>query len=426
MQMKILVVCQHYWPEQYPLPEICENLVLHGYYVHIITGVPNYPSGYIFPEYRNRKNRHEMHNGVRITRTFTIGRRKNILFRLLNYFSFSISSTWYAMHLKEEYDIVFANQTSPIIMSLAAVSYAKKWKKKSVLYCLDLWPTSLRVAGIRETHPVYKAAKLISQRIYKAADTILVSSWGFRDYLHNEFGIEESRIFYQPQFAEDILASALPISQKENSIDLVFTGNIGMAQNLKVILGAATLLQDIDALRWHIVGDGQELKKLEALAEKRGLKSVIFHGRRPLEEMPAYYSMADAMIVCMTKDPQISLTLPHKVQTYMAAGKPILVSSDGEAARVVNESRCGFCAPADDPVAFANVVRSFLALPAEIKTKMGQNAQMYYSHHFSKEKFFERLLPHLTQPEINSQNTDPRAIVQPYDTLKGTRHEKSL
>ena len=128
--MKILVVCQHYWPEPYPLADTCEELVRRGHEVHMITGVPNYPMGYIYEEYKNGKNREQVHNGVRITRTFTIGRRQNVLFRMLNYFSYAISSTLYVLGLKEEYDVVYTNQTSPIMMVNAAMAYAKKWKKK--------------------------------------------------------------------------------------------------------------------------------------------------------------------------------------------------------------------------------------------------------------------------------------------------------
>lgn len=393
--MKILVVCQHYWPEPYPLADICEELVRIGHTVHVITGIPNYPMGRIYSEYRNGKNRRQERNGVRITRTFTIGRRKNIVFRILNYFSFAISSTWHAKHLKEEYDIVFTNQTSPVIMSLAAITYAKKWNKKCVLYCMDLWPASLKIAGIRENGLVFGYAKHISRHIYNAVDTILITSQGFRGYLRDELGVADKRIAYLPQYANDVFTRDLPAAPSKNSIDLVFAGNIGKAQNLKTMLGAAVLLQDIDALRWHIVGDGQELESLKALAAKLGLEGVIFHGRKPMEEMPAYYSLADAMVVCITEDPLVSLTLPHKVQTYMAAGKPILAASNGEVARVVNESGCGFCAPAGDPVAFAEAVRSFLALSVEDRIRLGQNAHRYYLNSFSKELFFKELFIHL-------------------------------
>ncbi|MBQ8830799.1 MAG: glycosyltransferase, partial [Oscillospiraceae bacterium] len=146
--MRVLVVCQHYWPEPYPLQDICEEMVRRGHKVDLITGVPNYPLGYIYPEYKKGKNRRQTVNGVNIVRTFTIGRRNNLLFRFLNYLSFMISSVLYALRTKEEYDVVFTNQTSPVLMSSAALAYGKKHGKKVVLYCMDLWPASLKVGGV--------------------------------------------------------------------------------------------------------------------------------------------------------------------------------------------------------------------------------------------------------------------------------------
>ena len=90
--MKILVVCQHYWPEPYYLSDVCEELVKRGHTVHVITDVPNYPMGYTYNEYKKGKNRKQIHNGVEITRTFTIPRRNNVIFRVLNYYSYGIKN----------------------------------------------------------------------------------------------------------------------------------------------------------------------------------------------------------------------------------------------------------------------------------------------------------------------------------------------
>ena len=168
--MKILVICQHYWPEPFPLTDICEALVQRGHTVHVVTDVPNYPMGYIYPEYTRGKNRSQVHNGVRITRTFTVGRRNNVLFRMLNYLSYAASSTHFVRGLKEEYDVVFTNQTSPVLMVNAAMVYARKRKKKTVLYCMDLWPASLAAGGVKKSSPVYKAFAWISDKLYHKAD----------------------------------------------------------------------------------------------------------------------------------------------------------------------------------------------------------------------------------------------------------------
>ena len=386
--MKILVVCQHYWPEPYPLADSCEELARRGHTVHVVTGVPNYPMGYIYDDYRQGKNRKQVHNGVQITRTFTIGRRHNVFFRMLNYFSFMISSTIHALRTKEEYDVVYTNQTSPVLMVNAALAYAKKHGKKTVLYCMDLWPASLVAGGVKESSPVYKAFGRISKKLYTRADRILVTSQMFSDYFDSKFGISGSRVGYLPQYA-DSRFDEQPPRESDGYTNLVFAGNVGAAQSLQTVLQAAKILEQRKQLRWHIVGDGSELENLKKMAQELSLDNVVFHGRKPLEEMPRYYAMADAMLVTLTADPFISLTLPGKVQTYMAAGKPILAAAAGEIPHVIHASGCGYCAKAEDPQSLAEAVEAFLACGD--KQQLGKNAREYYLTHFTRTMFMNRL-----------------------------------
>ena len=388
--MKILVVCQHYWPEPFQLSDVCESLVKRGHTVHVITDVPNYPEGYIYKDYRKRKNRKQEKDGVKITRTFTVGRRKGILFRLLNYYSFAWSSKRFAKKLKEDYDVVFTNQLSPVMMTGAALAYAKKHKKKCVLYCMDLWPASLAAGGIKEGSFIYRHFAKVSEKHYTKADKILITSQMFADYFKTQFGIEGDRISYMPQYADprfDAVASAERV--QKDTVDLVFAGNIGAAQSMPTIVRAAKLLSDRPELRWHIVGDGSELENTKRLAEELGVTSMVFHGRHPMEEMPKYYAMADAMLVTLTADPVISLTLPAKVQSYMAAGKPVLAAADGEIPKVIAAAECGFCAGADDAEGFAAAVRSFL--DSEDRAIYGARARAYYETHFTQKMFLDTL-----------------------------------
>lgn len=388
--MKILVVCQHYWPEPFPLTDVCEALAERGHTVHIVTDVPNYPMGYIYPEYTKGQNRIQERNGVKIFRTFTIGRRNNTIFRMLNYFSYAISSTLFVKKLKEDYDVVFTNQTSPVMMVNAAMAYAKKQNKKTVLYCMDLWPASLAAGGVKETSVIYKIFGVISKYLYRKADCIMITSQMFRDYFKNEFGISDEKIDYLPQYADSIFSQKLTADSKDSEfIDLVFAGNIGVAQSIQTILNAAKILQSYEKLRWHIIGDGSELENLKNMAQQLGLSNVIFHGRKPIEEMPQYYSMADAMLVTLTSDPFISLTLPAKVQSYMAAGKPVLAAANGEIPKVIKDSGCGFCAAAEDAKGLADEVVRFLEYSE--KEILGKNASEYYKNHFTKDMFLDKL-----------------------------------
>lgn len=386
--MKILVVCQHYWPEPYPLADICEGLVQRGHEVHVLTDVPNYPMGRIYDGYRHGKTRRQEHRGVEIERCFTIGRRHNVLFRMLNYYSYAASSTLRALFMREEYDVVFANQTSPVMMISAGLAYARKREKKCVMYCMDLWPASLSVGGVSESSPLYRYFQRVSRRLYNRADEVLITSRMFCGYLMEKHGVPEDRIEYLPQYASDQFRK-LPTVGKKATVDFVFAGNIGAAQSLKTVLDAAEQLRDVENLRWHIVGDGSELENLKEEAQRRNLAQIIFYGRKPGEEMPRFYAMADAMLVTLVADPAISLTLPGKVQTYMAAGKPILGAANGEIPDVIRAADCGYCAAAEDGQGLADAVRRFLDHPNP--RALGENARRYYEGHFSKDIFMEHL-----------------------------------
>jgi len=391
--MKILVISQHYWPEPFPLAHICEKLAEMGHTVHVVTDVPNYPMGYIYPEYRSGKNRVQERGGVTIRRTFTIGRRNNILFRMLNYYSYAISSTLYVSRLKEEYDVVFTNQSSPVMMVNAAMTYAKKHGKKCVLYCMDLWPASLAAGGVGEKSPIYRFFHGVSKRLYRKANRILITSQMFRDYFRKEFGIADNIIGYLPQYADATFDIQLPPKADTQTIDFVFAGNIGAAQSLDTVLDAARILKAEAPIRWHIVGDGSELEHLKSRAAELGLENVIFYGRKPLAEMPQYYAKADAMLVTLTADPFIGMTLPAKVQSYMAVGKPILAAANGEIPNVIRDAGCGFCANAGDAEGLAEAVRKFIA--CSDKTALGKRAKEYYQAHFTQERFMARLVSEL-------------------------------
>lgn len=402
--MKILVICQHYWPEPYPLPDVCEELVKRGHSVHLITDVPNYPMGITYPEYRHRKNRKQEHNGVQITRTFTIARRHNAVFRLLNYYSYAVSSTFKALLLKEDYDVIFTNQTSPVMMSTAAIAYAKKHHKKVVMYCMDLWPASLAAGGMAPDSPIYKVFGKISGRIYRKVDRILITSQMFRDYLAQQHQVDSQKIGYLPQYANAIFNDLPQSSEKKETVDLMFAGNIGAAQSLTTVIEAADKLRNVKNLRWHIVGDGSELENLKAMAQEKDLEQVvIFHGRKPVEEMPKYYAMADAMLVTLTADEFISLTLPGKVQTYMAAGKPIIGAAIGEIPLAIERAQCGFCADAEDAEGLAAAVQKFLN--TENRQQLGQNAKRYYEENFTRKLFMDRLEGELEKFSVNKELT---------------------
>ena len=387
--MRILVVCQYYYPEPFRINDICEEMAKRGHEVTVVTGEPNYPEGLIYKGYENHQRSDEVINGVTVHRCPIIPRKTGTLYRLLNYFSYPWKAKKYIKNLKasdgKPFDVVFANQLSPVMMAEPAIKYGKKHGVPVVMYCLDIWPESLVAGGVSRGSLIYKVFHRISKQIYKNVDRILITSRMFRGYLEEQFGIEDKKIDYLPQYAEGLFEK-LEFKVPGNVTDLVFAGNIGEIQSVETIIKAAVMLKD-KPVHFHIVGGGTDLERLQRVAEK--LTNITFYGRRPLKEMPEFYAKADAMLVTLKADPVLSLTLPGKVQSYMAVGKPIIGSIDGETAEVIREAMCGYCGKADDANELVKNIELFIK--SSEKEQMGLNARAFYEEYFERAKFMDKL-----------------------------------
>lgn len=384
---KILVISQNYYPEQFRITNICEELVARGHQVTVLTGLPNYPQGVIYPGYEKGKRRDEVVNGVRVIRCYERPRKKGGAINLfLNYYSFVFSSKKMVNKLDKDFDIVLVNQLSPVMQTEAGIKYKKKYGAKLVLYCLDLWPASLSAGGVGKRNPIYNLYKKISKKIYCKADKLAVTSKMFKKYFKEEFGFDEDEIDYLPQYSEDIFKPSKNDNKKKKVYDLVFAGNVGKMQNIQILIGAAKLLQN-EPINFHIVGGGSELEISMKLAEDT--KNIKFYGQLPLDEMPKFYDMADAMIVGLKKDDLVSYTLPGKVQTYMCAGKPIIAYGENELKNIIEEAKCGYCSNPDDVEGLKSCILQFME--NKDKKTLGENSRRYYEENFQKEMFFEKL-----------------------------------
>jgi glycosyltransferase involved in cell wall biosynthesis len=395
--MKILVVCQYYYPEPFRITDICETLVQKGHEVTVLTGLPNYPEGSVLDEYRHGQKRNENINGVKVIRSFEIGRGNNHLRLFLNYFSFAVSASLKALIMKEEFDVVLVNQLSPVMMGIPAMIYKWRHHKKIVLYCLDLWPDSLAAGGVKEGSLIYKLFLKVSRWIYKSADKILVTSSMFKDYFESILTLNAANIQHLPQYAEDLFTQSgdgpvvdTAASSESKIYNFVFAGNIGDMQGVETIIKAANELRDYSNITFHIVGDGSKSEECRKLVHDLGLANVEFYGRRPVEEMPQFYKMADAMLVTLKDNKTLAYTLPGKVQSYMAAGKPIVGAINGETRRVIETAECGLCCEAEDHKGLAEVILKFCDY--HNKQRMATNAQKFYIKNYSKEKFISNLV----------------------------------
>lgn len=387
--MKILVICQYYYPEPLRISDVCETLVKNGHHVTVLTGLPNYPEGRVLDEYRFGRKRIELINGVKVIRCFEIGRGKSRLRLSLNYFSFLVSATLKTLFMKEKFDIVFVYQLSPVLMVIPAIIYKRKYNKKILLYCLDLWPASLVAGGIKEGSLLYKLFLIISKWIYNSVDRILVTSYMFIDYFQDILGIDIDNGSYLPQYAEDLFIQSVDVFRKNNRFNFVFAGNIGEMQSVETIIKAANILKKYKNVTFHIVGNGSKLEECKRLAHDLRLDNVLFYGRRPVSEMSKFYGMADAMLVTLKEDKYLSYTLPGKVQSYMASGKAIIGAINGETQRVIKKAQCGFCCSAEDYKGLADLIVKFCN--SDKKKQMAFNSRKFYIENYCKEKFFAKL-----------------------------------
>lgn len=401
-KLNILAVCQNYWPEPFNVHEMCAGLVKMGHQVTVLTGLPNYPDGVIPDDYLHRKNRCQERDGVKIVRVPTIPRGENLkginlLKRVLNYLSFSIAGYFKAGSLGN-FDIVLSFEFSPMFMVEPAIRVSKAQKIPLVMYAIDLWPEDLLTGGVKKEGALFKLIKRYSRSRYSKADVIAVTSPRFVDYISDYLGLADKRFEQLPQYAEELFENMTSGSKeiKENTLDIVFAGNIGGNQGLESAIKAFSQLPSESIARLHVYGSGSRLDACIELTKSLGIEDkVFFYGRRPLEDMPDVYASADAMLLTLAKPSNESLvpvyTIPRKLQSYMAAGKPIIVSANGEAARIVDEAACGYSCDAEDSSALAEAISAFEKLDCYSIDRLGQNARVFYGLNFSRSLFFERL-----------------------------------
>lgn len=384
--MKILIVSQHYWPENFRITDIAETLVSLRHDVTVLCGLPNYPKGYVLDEYKHGKNRIQEHNGVKIIRAKEIGRRNNILFRFLNYWSFPHYANRLVNKLDRDFDVVLINELSPIMGAKPGLKYAKKFNKKVVMYEMDLWPESLLAGGITNKSLIYKYYKKVSSKIYSKCDKILVSTKEHIDYIKALPNCSGLDIEYLPQYADTIFEESNYETIDNGVIDLMFAGNIGKAQSVDTIIKAASLLKNDARFKFHIVGSGSELDNVKQLSAELNVDNVVFYGQRSLEEMPELYKIADAMLVTLEDKPYANMTIPGKVQSYMAAGKPIIGAVNGSCANFIEDNGAGYVCQSGDFKSLAKIVKT---LDLNNVSHIGNLCRMIYLEKYAKSRFIK-------------------------------------
>ena len=395
--MKILFVSQYFYPETFKGNDLVFDFVKRGHNVTVLTGKPNYPEGKYYKGYGFLKKRTEIIEGAKIIRT-PIYPRKNGkgIHLVLNYMSFVFFSYFTCLfRLKGKYDLIFVQQLSPVTMALPGVWLKKKFNIPLYLWVLDLWPESVLATSNFKNPTIIRFIENIVKKIYNQSDVILISSKYFETSIKEKLINKKKEIVYLPNWAEDVFInntckSTLPIPKLPVGFNIMFAGNVGESQDFETIMKAAELTLSHD-INWIIVGEGRKLDWIKEQIQLRQISSVYLLGRYPVETMPSLFKKADVMLVSLKDEPVFSLTVPAKIQAYMASSKIILGSLNGEGNVIINESECGYAVNAGNPEFLSEKAVLLKNLSESKIIEMQMKSKLYYDNNFSKKTLFDSL-----------------------------------
>jgi glycosyltransferase involved in cell wall biosynthesis len=396
--MRILVVSQYFWPENFRVNDLVAGLTARGHEVTVLTGLPNYPDGALFAEYRADPARYAEYAGARVIRVPMLTRGRGRLRLAANYASFAVGASLAgAWRLRgRRFDSIFVFEPSPVTVGLPAVLLRRLKHAPLAFWVLDQWPETLVAIGAAKSRVVIGAVGKLVSFIYRRCDLLLAQSRSFVPQIRRHAG-PGPRVEYFPSWSDatpavDAAVPAPEVPRHAGVFTVVFTGNIGDAQDFPAVLEAAERLKVRDDIRWVIVGDGRRAQWVADEVMRRGLDArVLLPGRFPLERMASFFASADALLVSLKAAPIFAMTIPGKVQAYLAAGKPLVAMLDGEGAELVESSGAGFACGAGDAAGLAGIVARMAGLPDAERAAMGERARRLSALEFDRDRQIDRL-----------------------------------
>ena len=408
MKKRILVISQCFFPEQFRINDISEQWVKRGYDVTVVTAIPNYPQGKFYDGYVLNKKRTENYKGMKIIRLPIIPRGNNVIMLFLNYLSFVISGFFWSKFTKLDVDYVFNFETSPITQSLLGVWYSKRKKKPFYLYIQDLWPENVEsVAGIKNKFILNLIGKMVDY-IYSNSTKIFATSNSMVKVIESR-NVDESKLKYWPQYAEEFykpvdkedvdieIKNKIPPIGKNGkpNFNLIFTGNIGYAQGLDILPKVACILKKEDLSKnivFNIIGDGRFKSNLIDIVKKSDVESMFnFIERQPAQMIPQYMALSDVAVLTLQDNKVFSMTIPAKLQSYIACAMPIIASAQGETKNIIEEANCGICVDTGDEVAFSDAVKQMILFDKEKLRTLGNNGYEYSKKNFDRDLLLDEI-----------------------------------
>ena len=394
--MKILLISQYFYPENFKINDLIFSLKERGHEISVLTGKPNYSKTHFFEGYGWKSDDFETINDIPVFRSNLFSRKNGGALRLfLNYFSFAFLATLKLRKIKGSFDAIFVYEPSPITVGIPAIFAKKRFKAPIYFWAQDLWPESLVAAGGVKNKFILGFFNSLTKWIYNHSQKVLIQSNGFKEYILNQ-GVPNDKIIFYPNPTEDFYKPLQEVKEyqeffQKEYFNIIFAGNIGEAQSFITIIEAINNIKDLP-IKVIVLGDGRYKETAIGLIKDKGLESHFnFLGSFPPTEMPKFFSHADALLVSLKKDKIFSLTIPAKIQSYLACGKPIIASIDGEGAKIVSDAKCGVTSPAEDSIALSNKIKELMALDKSTLIEMGNNGRAYYEKEFDRDYLLKRL-----------------------------------
>lgn len=396
--MRLLVVSQYFWPENFRVNDLVAELIQRGHHVTVLTGLPNYPDGHIFQQFRDEPVKYSNYEGAEVVRVPMLSRGQGGVRLMLNYLTFAASAAVIGLYKLRgrKFDVIFTCQLSPVTVGLPAAVMRAVKRAPMAFWVLDLWPESLEAAGLVRSRPILQAVGKLVAFIYKRCDLILAQSKSFIPQIKKYAG-KNSRVVYFPSWAEQVygcadVEPAEEVPLKPESFNVMFAGNIGEAQDFPAILAAAEILKSHVHIRWLIVGDGRAGRWVADEIKRRNLQDcVLMLGRYPVERMPSFFRHANVLLCSLKDEPIFSMTIPGKLQSYLAAGIPIVAMLNGEGAELVKSSRSGLTCAAGDYAGLAAAVLNLSEMSGQEREIMGRNGLDVSEREFNRARLMDRL-----------------------------------
>jgi colanic acid biosynthesis glycosyl transferase WcaI len=410
--MRVLVISQYFWPESFKINDLVGELVRRGHHVTILTGLPNYPSGEVFPEFVTYPDRYARYEGAEVIRVPIMPRGNGGFCLLLNYLTFAASASFVGpWELRgRQFDVIFAYEPSPITVGLPAVVLRYFKRAPMIFWVQDLWPETLKAVGVTNSKAVLWAVGKLVAFIYKRCDLILAQSKSFIPQI-SRYAPQTVRVLYFPNWSDavGVSTSLEEVPAKPGSFNVMFAGNIGDAQDFPAILAAAERLKLHPEVRWLIAGDGRLANWVADEVKRRQLQEhVLMLGRFPSERMSSVFKHADALLVSLKDEPIFGMTIPSKLQTYLATGIPIIAMLNGEGAEVVRDADAGLTCDAGDSIGLAQAVIALASMSVEQRQQLGRNGRVYAQREFGRTQLVDKLEGFLQEAIASRKINKPR------------------